>query len=195
MRKTLLLAILIPCLSLGAATVSRSTPGLDISGIIGKNQTFTVELVELSSDRNSGVPFSLDHDTVQSTHASGRQIATWNLRTNYTPVTLTITASPLTNSSGETVPYVLSFPYQFSYIDEGSSEFKTLNGQIDLEVGTDTATYSTENDKGSPFETIRENSPLIFTGDYPIRFKLRGSSDGISVGVYTADVTLTVKGE
>ena len=197
--------------------VEQKSMGMDVSATNGAYHKLVVEPYDSDSIFSSdavGMPFDLEGADVQyvnTTSTAGREIGRWSLRTNYTPVTVSIKASNLAwdrvsqkipedapdkSIYDKTIKYVLFFPYEY----HDSLNDKDVEGFIRVESGQD---YSSLNDANCNIGDDTTN-PIsasgvgaINTGFYPIRFMLKSGQtlSEFPVGYYTASVTVTVEGQ
>ena len=147
----------------------------------------TLILAPLSQAADSGMPFDVTGSDVawnQSTYSSGtggRHIADWTIEANMSSLTLSITATPLINSTdGSALNYYLLMDY--SYYPNGIPSSTTLSGVIPIHSNA-TTTYSLT------------NGPVYFSNK-SIRFMFDSSAaSGISAapdGGYNATLTITL---
>lgn len=196
--------------------VEQKSMGMDVSATNGAYHKLVVEPYDSDSIFSSdavGMPFDLEGADVQyvnTTSTAGREIGRWSLRTNYTPVTVSIKASNLAwdkvsqtipedapdkNIYEKTIGYVLFFPYEY----HDSVNDKDVEGFIRVESGQDYSSLNDANcnigdDKTNPISASGVGA--INTGFYPIRFMLKSGQTlrEFPVGYYTASVTVTVEG-
>lgn len=213
MRKIVLALLLVfSVLHPVSSYVEQKSMGMDVSATNGAYHKLVVEPYDSDSIFSSdavGMPFDLEGADVQyvnTTSTAGREIGRWSLRTNYTPVTVSIKASNLAwDKVSQTIPedapddktigYVLFFPYEY----HDSVNDKDVEGFIRVESGQDYSSLNDANcnigdDKTNPISASGVGA--INTGFYPIRFMLKSGQDftGFPVGYYTASVTVTVEG-
>ncbi len=186
--------------SLFALNLAKTSSAIPIEGYVDMYHSMTIETLESAStttDTGSGMPFDLSWSSLAYTAivGTGRQIGTWTLTSNYTPITLTIDAAPMTLTSGasnDEVNYCLDFHYKTLEFDTTTKlpTGNTIEGDFRVESGT---TWNSANT--APF-----NTPVgipVVTVEQDVRFCLSSgfNYDSIAAGIYSGTVTMTVVGE
>lgn len=196
---------------------------LILTGYKGRYHNFIIKPTIGNLNDGAGMPFDLtradvayqavgDDDTTGDATTHGREIATWSLHSNYTPVTIKIKAEPLELVTENTDPtkkteglnYILFFPYTYNGVDSSGNPTRSVTGFMRVE--SINREYDSTKDEEWPPDNTNPISQLnssgaatgigISTGTYPVRFMLDDSVDinSYAPGTYNANVTITVEG-
>lgn len=188
---------------------------LILTGYKGRYHNFIIKPTIGNLNDGAGMPFDLtradvayqavgDDDTAGSATTYGREIATWSLHSNYTPVKIKINAEPLELVTENTDPtkktdglnYILFFPYTYNGVDVNGKPSGSVTGFMRVE--SKNGEYDSTED-GNPISQLNSSGAAtgigISTGTYPVRFML----DNVDIstyapGTYNANVTITVEG-
>lgn len=218
MRKGLLtIAIMVcVCLELSALVVKRSH-GLDITAYNGQYHDIIIMPIEGSLSDPIGMPFDLTGSDVAyvagNSTTAGREIASWSVHSNYTPVRIQIDAEPLkpenSTESTTSVGYYLYWPYIYE-----TSDGKDIQGYMKVHSGEHYDSWAdTELNNSSPgyenlvlqdgYNPISISLPDsgLDTASFPIRFMLDETTSfninnrtAYPAGPYAGNVTVTVEG-
>ncbi len=199
--KKLISILLISLIVLSSAScafnIVKTSPSLDIEGFIYRYHNMSVEPIRTGSisseDTLVGMPFDLTWPSAQyrSIPGTGRLVARWSLTSNYTPIVLTIEASPLTLDSHNKINYCLDFHYDALQFDPDTKEVlnSTISGDFRVFSGTTWNSLSI-----APFN-VEKGVPVI-TVDQDVRFCLADNVnvDLVNPGFYEGTVVMTVTG-
>ncbi|MBR1918912.1 MAG: hypothetical protein IJ831_04740 [Spirochaetales bacterium] len=200
-RAVLFLAVVFISVSLAfALEQAKISPAMPIEGFVDTYHSMTITTIESTStttDTGRGMPFDLAWPSLSYTPilGTGRLVGTWSLTSNYTPISLSIEASPMTlvsEASSDEVNYCLDFHYKTIEFDT-VTKLPTggmIEGDFRVESGTAWNSSST-----APFN-VSEGIPVV-TVEQDVRFCLASNFDydSIAPGIYAGTVTMTVIGE
>jgi len=189
------LSLSIPTLFATARLQSSLTNAIGLEGFIIQSHTVTVAPLVESGSLGYGMPFSIVGDDVQEAvdKTTGRRIAAWNLESTYSPLRVSIKATPLKHvAEGTRIDYYICFKYSYDKYDDSG-------GTAGLEEGW-LVVSSTE---GEVSATLGNQSPNgqtypIASQSQDVRFMLHtytdAQKDAWEGGAYTATVTIVVSG-
>lgn len=176
---------------------------MPVIGVIGKYQSLSISPIMIEkgawANASEGMPFDVINDSqVQSgmNPMVSRKIATWNLITNYYPVTLKITVDPLRGifDQSYTIDYTLFIGCLYYYLDASDNSAST-NASL---------TVSTNNGESGSTSIVLDVPQAGTSGSYisiagnPIRLRLDTPSEMLRQlpdDEYRADVTFLVTSE
>ncbi len=197
---------------------SPQTQMMTIGGSLAEDSSLGVDVIQGSITSAEGTPFniqgtdvlmSVDSEGAIDNYSMGRRIAYWTLTSNTSPRQLTITATPLTHSTGAIVHYILRFSYRYQvgnkdtyeggeffiastgYDIAGADQF--YSGLIDADgvviIGPDSGRLQITNSEIRVF--IPEDQADYVNSDY---VEDNGITSGAPAGAYNATVTITLQG-
>jgi len=198
-RLASILTILFTFLPLFAST-SLGTAEVEIN--VTKSAVCTVSLNPLEVAGNVGMPFDITDSTVEyNASGNGRNIATWNLASSVTNITLSFTASVLTNTTDSTtLDYYLTLFYSYLGADDSGNDV-TNSGSIKIYTGTSSTLTSYVGGTASitlPLSTETNSSSVgypIVISENNIYFMFGEDADtaAASGGDYTATLSVTME--
>jgi len=169
------------------------TNAIGIEGFIIQSHSVTIN--PLSENTSYGMPFSIMGDDVKEAtdKTTGRRIATWTLESTYSPLSVSIKATPLVHITGSTsIEYYISFKYSYEKYDDngdiaGLEEnfilVSTLAGEVSI-----TLNNQSSNGQIYPIKSLSQD----------VKFMLHSytdsEKDAWAGGSYIATVTITISG-
>ena len=192
----LLFIVSFECFATSATYNENLKTSLDIEGFIAVYFKVNVTELEETGSLGYGMPFDITDSEVQYNSVDknlGRLIAKWDFASTQSPVTLKITASPMTFDTNPEIKlqYYLSFKYKYAmYNSDGSYNHDN--------VGYILVDSEESNGTSKELSNTTADFPIVVSSMQDIRFMFKEGVDptdsSYPAGYYSATVTIEFTG-
>ena len=200
MKKFLLFLLLLFVFVLSLSAVVKLSPALTrgflIEGGVGTYSIININPIHVTNQKSYlGFPFDITGSDVaySSISGGGRQIASWDIATNKSNVTLSITSTPLcfSNNMDIKLDYYLVFHLSYASFNEKGQFIGNIQKDIISKSGETTICTIDNTVYYEPFPIVSYNQDIRFY----FAEDVNPNSSEYPYGFYSSTVTISVSGD